>query len=374
MIYFDYAATTPMSEEALSVYIQTSREFFGNSSSLHDEGSRSLFLLEQCRKTLAQLIGGKEDGIYFTSGGTESNLLSIVSLAQASKTKGKHIITSLAEHSSVHAAMAYLEKEGFYITKLPLNSQGTIEPETVAAAIRPDTVLVSLQYANQEIGAIHPIEDIGRLLKQKSILFHSDCVQAFGKLDLCPLLPWVDSLSLSSHKLFGPKGVGAAYIHPSIRWSPLFPGLTHENGFRGGTVDVPAIAAFIAASEKACQTFNLEKEWELRNGLKKKLANSPFRWIESDEASQLPSIIGLTAPSIEGQLVLLKLNERGFAISTGSACDSRSETGTKAIQAMGYSIEEARQFFRVSFSSRTTPEEMGQLGEALLEITSVISC
>lgn len=370
MIYFDYAATSPMSEEALNVYIKASQEFFGNSSSLHDEGSRARFLLEKCRETLANLIGGKQEGIYFTSGGTECNLLSIVSLARAARKKGTHVITSMAEHSSVHSAMAYLEKEGFVITKLPLSSRGIVEPERLAAAIRPDTALVSLQYVNQEIGAINPVEEIGQLLKEKGILFHSDCIQAFGKLDLRPLLKWADSISLSSHKVSGPKGVGAVYIHPTVRWTPLFPGLTHESGFRGGTVDVPAIAAFIAASEKVCQTFNLQKEWSLRYLLKEKLAQSSLRWIETEETRQLPSVIGMTMPGMEGQLVLLKLNEQGCAISTGSACDSRSENGTKAILAMGYSLEEARQFFRISFSSRTTAEEIEKLGDLLLGITS----
>ncbi|OCA92419.1 IscS subfamily cysteine desulfurase [Pseudobacillus wudalianchiensis] len=370
MIYFDYAATSPMSKEALNVYIKASQDFFGNSSSLHDEGSQASFLLKRCRETLADLIGGKQEGIYFTSGGTESNLLSIISLAQAARKKGTHVITSMAEHSSVHSAMAYLEKEGFHITKLPLSSRGMVEPERVAAAIRPDTILVSLQYVNQEIGAINPVEKIGRLLKEKDILFHSDCVQAFSKLDLRPLLQWAHSISLSSHKVSGPKGVGAVYIDPAVRWTPLFPGLTHESGFRGGTVDVPAIAAFIAAAEKACQTFNLQKEWQLRYLLKERLAHSAFHWIETEEAHQLPSVIGMTLPGTEGQLILLKLNEQGCAISTGSACDSRTENGTKAILAMGYSMEKARQFFRISLSSRTTTEEIEKLGDLLLGITS----
>ncbi|MFL0364790.1 IscS subfamily cysteine desulfurase [Pseudobacillus sp. 179-B 2D1 NHS] len=372
MIYFDYAATTPMSEQALSVYIKASQEFFGNSSSLHDEGSQARFLLEQCRETLARLIGGKKEGIYFTSGGTESNLLSIISLARAARKRGNHVIASMAEHSSVHSALAFLEKEGFHITKLPLSSQGVIEPEELAAAIRPDTILVSLQYANQEIGTINPVDKIGRLLKEKGILFHSDCVQAFGKLDLRPLLPWIDSLSVSSHKIFGPKGIGAVYICPSLHWSPLFPGLTHENGFRGGTVNVPAVAAFTAAAEEVCRTSSLQKERELRRLLKEKLTSSSFRWIEADETRQLPSIIGMTIQGMEGQLVLLKLNEQGCAISTGSACDTRSENGTKAILAMGYSIEKARQFFRISLSSRTTIQEIERLGNLLLGITASV--
>lgn len=374
MFYFDYAATTKMSEEALQVYIKANRDFFGNSSSLHNEGGRAQFILEQCRDSLAQLTGAKPEGIYFTSGGTESNILAICSLARSAKKRGSHLITSQAEHSSVHSAMAYLEKEGFQITKLPLNAQGVIDLHELAAAIRPDTVLVSLQYINQEIGTVQPIQKIGPLLKEKGILLHSDCVQAFGKIDLRPIMKWVDSFSVTSHKLFGPKGTGAVYIHPCTRWQPLFPGLTHEKGLRGGTVNVPAIAAFTAAAEAACRSFSLDKEWSLRRRLKKQLTGSPFEWIEADDEQQLPSIIGMKRNGMEGQLVMLKLNEQGFAISTGSACDSRSENGTKAIMAMGCSLEEAKQFFRISFGRFTTHEEMEKLGDGLLQLCSMATC
>lgn len=374
MFYFDYAATTKMSEEALQVYIKANRDFFGNSSSLHNEGGRAQFILEQCRDSLAQLTGAKPEGIYFTSGGTESNILAICSLARSAKKRGSHLITSQAEHSSVHSAMAYLEKEGFQITKLPLNAQGVIDLHELAAAIRPDTVLVSLQYINQEIGTVQPIQKIGPLLKEKGILLHSDCVQAFGKIDLRPIMKWVDSFSVTSHKLFGPKGTGAVYIHPCTRWQPLFPGLTHEKGLRGGTVNVPAIAAFTAAAEAACRSFSLDKEWSLRRRLKKQLTGSPFEWIEADDEQQLPSIIGMKRNGMEGQLVMLKLNEQGFAISTGSACDSRSENGTKAIMAMGCSLEEAKQFFRISFGRFTTHEEMEKLGDGLLQLCGMATC
>ncbi|KKB43421.1 IscS subfamily cysteine desulfurase [Bacillus thermotolerans] len=374
MFYFDYAATTKMSEEALQVYIKANRDFFGNSSSLHNEGGRAQFILEQCRDSLAQLTGAKPEGIYFTSGGTESNILAICSLARSAKKRGSHLITSQAEHSSVHSAMAYLEKEGFQITKLPLNAQGVIDLHELAATIRPDTVLVSLQYINQEIGTVQPIQKIGPLLKEKGILLHSDCVQAFGKIDLRPIMKWVDSFSVTSHKLFGPKGTGAVYIHPCTRWQPLFPGLTHEKGLRGGTVNVPAIAAFTAAAEAACRSFSLDKEWSLRRRLKKQLTGSPFEWIEADDEQQLPSIIGMKRNGMEGQLVMLKLNEQGFAISTGSACDSRSENGTKAIMAMGCSLEEAKQFFRISFGRFTTHEEMEKLGDGLLQLCGMATC
>ncbi|WP_338750394.1 IscS subfamily cysteine desulfurase [Bacillus sp. FJAT-52991] len=367
MPYFDYAATTPMCEEALNVYIEASRQFFGNSSSLHDDGERARFLLDSCRERLATFIGGQQEGIYFTSGGTESNLLAIISLAKQKKDEGTHIITTMTEHSSVHTAMSYLEKEGFQITRLPLNSEGLLEISTLKAAIRQDTILVCLQYVNSEIGTIQPVIEAGMMLKQKGILLHCDCVQAFGKIDLHSLIPYVTSLSIASHKIYGPKGVGAAYISPSIPWQPLFPGISHEKGFRGGTVDVPGIAAFIVAAEKVCQSYSLHKEWNLRQRLKEQLAHSRYEWIEADKEHQLPSIIGMRLAGTEGQLIMLKLNEYGFSISTGSACQASIEGGTKAVQAMGFSEEEAKQFFRISFGEETTLAEIDALAKRLLK-------
>ncbi|OZI10256.1 cysteine desulfurase [Bacillaceae bacterium SAS-127] len=368
MPYFDYAATTPICEEALDVYIEASRQFFGNSSSLHDDGSRARFLLDRCREQLATLIGGEQEGIYFTSGGTESNLLAIISLAKQKKNEGTHVITTMAEHSSVHAAMSYLEKEGFQITRLPLNSQGLLDLSTLEAAIRPETILVCLQSINSEIGTIQPVIEAGKILKEKGILLHCDCVQAFGKIDLQPLLPYVTSLSIAAHKIYGPKGVGAAYLSPAIPWQPLFPGISHEKGFRGGTVDVPAIAAFVAAAEKVCQSYSLDQEWRLRERLKDLLTNSRYEWIEADQEHQLPSIIGIKLARTEGQLIMLTLNEHGFSISTGSACQASIEGGTKAVQAMGLSEEEAKQFFRISFGEPTTLAEVDALAKRLLKI------
>ncbi|MGM7636539.1 IscS subfamily cysteine desulfurase [Bacillus sp. Hm123] len=368
MPYFDYAATTPMCEEALDVYIEASRQFFGNSSSLHDDGGRARFLLDSCRERLATLIGGQQEGIYFTSGGTESNLLAIISLAKQRKNEGTHIITTMAEHSSVYAAMSYLEKEGFQITRLPLNSQGVLEIHTLKAAIRPETILVCLQSINSEIGTIQPILEVGKILKEKGVLLHCDCVQAFGKIDVQPFLPYVTSLSIASHKIYGPKGVGAVYLSPTIPWQPLFPGTPHEKGFRGGTVDVPAIAAFIAAAEKVCQSYSLDQDWRLRERLKDLLTHSRYEWIEANQEQQIPSIIGMKLARTEGQLIMLQLNEHGFSISTGSACQTSIEGGTKAVQAMGLSEEETKQFFRISFGEQTTLAEIDALAKRLLEI------
>lgn len=369
MKYFDYAATTPMCKEALDIYLQTNVEYFGNSASLHDTGSLAQQLLTRCRQVLARLIGCEEEGLYFTSGGTESNLLAIISLARKAGSRGNHIITSMAEHTSVHSAMSFLENEGFEVTRLPLNKQGIITAEAVHAVLRKDTVLVSIQYVNQEIGTIQPIKAISAVLHQKKIMFHCDCVQAFGKLDLRPLLPYIDSLSVSAHKIYGPKGVGAVFLSPRIPFEPVFPGLTHENGFRGGTVNVPGIASLTAAAERLCNNWSLQKDYSLRRRFIEQINGTSCIIIEGKKEQQLPSIIGLRIPGMEAQLVMLKANEAGCAISTGSACQSSSESGTKAVLSMGVSMEEAKQFFRISFGDNTRIEEVDYLSGVIRELS-----
>ncbi|MBM7648964.1 cysteine desulfurase [Bacillus ectoiniformans] len=372
MKYFDYAATAPMCEDAARIYVDMSTRMFGNSSSLHDYGSQADYLLNQCRESMAEMIGGLAEGIYFTSGGTESNILSILSLARKAKNKGKHIITSMAEHSSVHSAMAILEKEGFEITRIAFNQSGLIDLKQLKSSIREDTILVTIQYVNQEIGTIQPAAELGAFLKEKEILFHSDCVQAFGKLDLRPLVAVADSLSLSSHKVRGPKGVGAAYISPTVSWEPVFPGLSHEKGFRGGTVNVPGILAFTAAAEKATRSYSLDHEWKLRSAFKEQLQRSACVFLEADTRHQLPSIIGMRLPGVEGQFVMLEANQEGMAISTGSACQSGVDNGAKATLAMGQTETEAKQFFRVSFGEETTVSDVAALADVLNRMPVII--
>ncbi|WP_342666990.1 IscS subfamily cysteine desulfurase [Domibacillus tundrae] len=358
-MYFDYAATSPMKKEALDIYIEAVHHFSGNTSSPHDEGTRASLLLEQCRTEIASRAGVLKDGIYFTGSGTEGNILALLSLAR-NKPK-KHIITGMAEHTSVHSAMTVLQTEGFNITKMPLNENGIVTAESIIAAIRPDTVLVSIQHINPEIGTIQPIAQIAAEAKKRGILFHTDCVQSFGKVSLDSIN--ADAMTFSAHKIGGPKGCGAMYLSPFIAAKPVFPGLTHEKGIRGGTVDTPAIAAFAEAAKKAA---SLEKLWTLRHLLKEQLEGSSVKWIEGNDSNQYPGVIGMCIPGIEGQLVMLALNAQKMYISTGSACDASSASGMKAALAMGMTMEEARQFFRVSFGPETTEDEVKKLGKALL--------
>lgn len=376
MHYFDYAATTPLHPEAAHVYVKLSEECYGNTSSLHEVGTKAENMLAFCREELAGILNVQSAGIYFTSGGTESNLLSIISLAKANKHRGNHIITTLGEHPSVDSAMSYLKEAGFIVTVIPFTEDGFVDLSLLEEALRSDTILVSVQHINPEIGTIQPLEKIAAILKGRSILFHSDCVQSFGKVDLKTIANMVDSLSISSHKIYGPKGVGATYIHPRHRLDPVFPGLVHESGFRGGTVNVPGIAAFVTAAKRMEETMNRKEIYRVfRDAFLKKMVNYPelFTIYQSENIDrQLPQIIGLGVKNVEGQLIMLELNQQGFAISTGSACKVGQQHASKVMVALRVDLQKTKEFIRISFGNRTTLESVDALGEALIQIAQKI--
>ncbi|WP_113930145.1 IscS subfamily cysteine desulfurase [Bacillus sp. P14.5] len=371
MKYFDYAATTPIDSEALQVYMEAASHFYGNTSSLHDTGTKAAHLLQECRKTLAGLLGVSSEGIYFTSGGTESNHLGILSLALENKHRGTHIITGMAEHSSVHSAMGYLKEQGFEITLLPFKNDGTISLEDLEKAIRHDTILISIAHVNGEIGSVQKIENIARTCQDKGILLHTDMVQSFGKHDLSKIAPLVDSLSVSSHKIYGPKGVGAVYIHPRHPARSIFPSQTHEGGLRGGTVNTPGIAAFISAAEKVSSGSQGADYDRLReifiNGLKARLKESVVI-LEAPPENQVPHVIGLCIKGIQGQWAMLECNRRGFAISTGSACQTGQQAGSKTVMALGLPEQAGKEFIRISFGKDTTKEDVAELVKVLADI------
>ena len=369
MIYFDYAATTPMTAAAIEAYTEAAMKAYGNTSSLHDAGGAASFLLEKTREKVAIKLGVTPDGVIFTGSGTEGNILAILSLARAGK--GKHIITTSAEHTSVHAAMNTLEREGYEVTKLSLNEKGIVDVKMLESLIREDTVLISIQHVNSEIGSIQPVEQIAQIAQQKNIPYHVDCVQSFCKLPIEHFAKEVDALTVSAHKIGGPKGCGAIYLNPRRRIVPVFPGVTHERGIRGGTVDLPAILAMATAMEQFI--YEKDKFEQYRNRLKQLLSDSSCVFIEFEREHQLPSICGLCLKGVEGQFVMLRLNEEGICISTGSACDINSASGTKAILAMGHTITEARQFFRVSFGVETSEEHVEKLASSIKNIAQEVS-
>lgn len=368
MKYFDYAATTSLDPDAASTYVEIACKYFGNSNSLHDMGDTASRIVENCRDEWGRLINVDKNGIYFTSGGTESNFLILHSLLMGTKKEGKHLITSTAEHASIHSAMHVLADKGYEITYLPLSKTGLIDTRLLEETIRPDTVLVSIQHVNSEIGAIQPIKEISTICKRYHILFHSDMVQSFGKIEVKEVTPYVDALSLSSHKFYGPKGVGIAYINPNVPWIPLVLNGSHENGFRSGTVNTAGIASMTVAAQKACSTIskNETKLSKFRKLFTKMIPKESVTIFECTD--QYPGIIGLRAKGIEGQWLMLECNRRGFAISTGSACQVGKQVPSKTMEAFGLAVQEAKEFVRISMGKDTKEDDVRDLANTIKQL------
>ncbi|GIN96809.1 cysteine desulfurase [Siminovitchia terrae] len=368
MKYFDYAASCPLDQEAAEVYVKAASTYYGNSSSLHDVGDQANELLEYSRAQFARFFDVSKDGVFFTSGGSEGNFLAIQTLLTSNVKKGKHIITGMAEHSSVLNSMEKLRQAGWDITMLPFSPDGRIDVGGFRDAVREDTVLASIQHANPEIGTLQPIEEVGQICRENGILFHSDCVQSFGKVDLTTVAHSVDALTISSHKFYGPKGVGAVYLNPALRWDPYVPGTTHEGGFRPGTVNVPGIVAMSAAAEKA--VIGLDVYSEHYRELRKEFLNSldPIQEKCIIYEADLPSTIGIRVAGLEGQLIMNEANLRGFAISTGSACQVSMQTPSKTMVALGVEGKAAKEFTRITLGRETEGEDVRQLGDALVKI------
>ncbi|HLR64650.1 MAG TPA: IscS subfamily cysteine desulfurase [Pseudogracilibacillus sp.] len=366
MVYLDYAATTPMRSEALEAYVEAAKKYFGNESSLHNIGYEAEELLKKCRHTFAHLLKVEAEGIYFTSSGSEANVLTLLSILKGNEDK-KHIMTTKAEHASLYHLFEQLKEEGYEVSYLPLNKDGIVTVDILKTFVREDTVLFASSHVNPEVGGIQPIEAIGRFLQKENILFHVDCVQSFGECDIPVQV--IDSLAISAHKIYGPKGCGLAYIRPGVSWQPVYDGTTHERGFKPGTVDLPAITAFTIAAQLACQEMVLKQGHylALRSYLEKRLVGlERVRIIEC--GSQLPQIVGLTLAGMEGQYTLLSCNEKGIAISTGTACSVSMQDPSRTMLALGYDEDVARQFVRISFGKETSQEDLDLFVAALEQL------
>ncbi|TDL30637.1 aminotransferase class V-fold PLP-dependent enzyme [Jeotgalibacillus sp. S-D1] len=367
MIYLDYAATAPMKEEAIQTYIEAVRRYPGNPSSLHDSGSEAEDLFEQCKEKLADLLHGDKKGIYFTSGGSESNDLAIRSIAKGNAERGRHIITTKLEHPSVLSAFAALEEDGFQVTYLPVDEHGLVSLSSIENSLSEQTILVALQHVNHEIGTTQAIKDIGLFLKSRGIILHCDCVQSFGKLPIDVKELNIDSLSISSHKVGGPKGVGAVYINPSIHWKSVYHHATHQKGFRPGTINVPGIASFITAASISID--EMDKYHSHYVSLKEHWSNliRPYSSsLKIEGMCQLPSIIGMTSNCFQGQFLMLECNRRQLAVSVGSACHIGQQNPATTITAIGKSIDEANRFIRISLGPNTVTHHLDLLFNALL--------
>ncbi|WNB93280.1 IscS subfamily cysteine desulfurase [Bacillus sp. NEB1478] len=374
MLYLDYAATTPMSKKALEAYIHTSENYFHNTESLHACGQNSKDLLEHARTSLAELIGKESRGIYFTGGGSDGNFLALTSLVFGSQ-KGKHILSSNIEHPSVDYTLNYLEKNGFEVTRVPVDSSGSITIEEINKHIRPDTILATIQHVNSETGTMQDIESIGGFLNKKGILFHSDCVQSFTKVKMNHFKSIkLDAFTMSAHKIFGPKGTGAVYISPKIHISPILSHVTHEQGFRPGTVDLPSVVAFVTAASDAINKHSVHYKHvsSMRNLFTSLILENNNIIIEGSLKSS-PYILPIRIKSIEGQIVMQELNRMNISVSTGSACQNGQQEPSRTLLAIGRTDSEAHGLVRISFSHLTKEKDIYDLCKALNEISNKLS-
>ena len=360
-IYTDNAATTKMSDTALAAMLPCLQDNYGNPSSLHSVGQRAAEALQGARETVARCLGCDPKEIIFTSGGSEADNQAIISAARWGALKGKkHIISTAFEHHAVLHTLKKLEKEGFEVELLPVGTTGTITPEQVAAAIRPDTALVTIMYANNEIGSILPIPEIGAVCREKGVIFHTDAVQAAGHLHIDVKAQNIDMLSLSGHKFHGPKGSGVLYARKGIPLVNVIEGGAQERGKRAGTENLPAIVGMAAALQEACDHIdeNAAKVSALRDKLISGLSKIPHSAINGDPVHRLPGNVNFCFEGIEGESLLLLLDAKGICASSGSACTSGSLDPSHVLLAIGRPHEVAHGSLRLSLCEWNTEEEV----------------
>ena len=371
-VYADNAATTRMSDKAVAAMTPYFQQFYGNPSSLHTVGQQAAEALAGARRRVADCLGCSFKEITFTSGGSEADNQAIVSAARIGERKGKkHIISTAFEHHAVLHTLKKLEKEGFEVTLLGVGPTGTITPQQVAEAIREDTCLVTIMYANNEIGSILPIPEIGRVCHEKGVLFHTDAVQAAGHLHINVKEQSIDMLSLSGHKFHGPKGVGALYVRGGIPLVNVIEGGAQERGKRAGTENVPGIAGMAAALEDACAHMeeNRVKVTALRDRLIQGLSKIPHSAVNGDLEHRLPGNVNLCFEGIEGESLLLLLDAAGICASSGSACTSGSLDPSHVLLAIGRPHEVAHGSLRLSLCEWNTQEEVDHI---LREVPRVV--
>ncbi len=370
-IYMDYAATTPTDAQVLGAMMPCFGKVFGNPSSLHGFGQEARTAMEGAREKIAAFLGATPAEIVFTSGGTESDNLAIKGTAWANRKKGDHIITSAIEHHAVLEACRFLEQEGFRVTYLPVDHDGLVDPAAVEKAITDRTFLVSIMHANNEIGTIQPIADIGRIAKGKGVLFHTDAVQTFGRLPFAVDDLHIDLLSASAHKLYGPKGIGLLFIRKGTRITPLVHGGGQEGGRRSSTQNIPGIVGFGKAVELAAA--EIHEEGRRLGALRDRLIRGISDRIDgvrlNGHATQrLPNNINLSVEAVEGESLILSLDMMGIACSTGSACSSSSLEPSHCLLAIGLPHELSHGSIRFSLGRYTKESDIDAVLEALPQV------
>lgn len=363
-IYLDYAATTPVDPEVLEVMTAALRENYGNASSIHASGRTAHRALDQARRQVAASVGASPEEIFFTSGGSESNNWALKGIAMSLREKGRHVITGAIEHHSVLHTCDWLEKQGFEISRLPVDACGRISPESVLGAIRPDTILISIMMANNEIGTLEPVTEIGQIAREKGILFHTDAVQAFGAIPIDTGKTPLDLMSLSAHKIYGPKGVGALYVRKGVRPEALVHGGAQERGRRAGTENTAGIVGFGKAAEIAAARMEADSSRirELRDLLIRGiLTEIPGSRLNGDPVRRLPNNASFSFEDIDGEALLLRLDLIGIEGSAGSACTSGSLDPSHVLKAIGLSREQALGSLRLTLGRETGENDIQEV-------------
>jgi cysteine desulfurase len=370
-VYLDHAATTPLHPEVLSLMYEFMRDTFGNPSSVHSFGREAKRCIQDARQKVADLIGATPEEIYFTSGGTEADNIAIIGTAMARRKNGNHIITSAIEHHAVIDTFKYLAKNGFETTFLPVDKYGMVDPDDLAGAIRKETVLVTIMHANNEIGTIQPIAEIGRITRERGVALHSDAVQTLAKIPVNVDDLGVDLLSLSAHKIYGPKGVGALYARKGMRLQPIMHGGGQERKLRSGTENTPGIVGFGKAAEIGAR--EMEQESARVRGLRDKLirqvlAEVPSVTLNGHPEQRLPNNANFSIALVEGESLVLSLDLEGVAVSSGSACSSGSLQPSHVLKALGLPYEMMHGSLRMSLGRANSEEDIDYVVEALKNI------
>lgn len=374
-VYADNAATTEMSRAAKDIMIDALEKTWGNPSSLHTNGQEAKTALESARETIAACLGAEAREIYFTSGGSEADNQAIISAALQGAKKGKkHLISTKFEHHAVLHTLKKLEKQGFEVTLLDVHSNGIVTAEDVRSALREDTALVSVMYANNEIGTVQPIREIGALCRERKIPFHTDAVQAVGHIRVNVKEDNIDMLSLSAHKFHGPKGVGVLYARKGTILSSLIEGGAQERGKRAGTENVPAILSMAAALKESCEKMeeNTAKILPMREYLIQELTKIPHSVLNGDREQRVPGTVNLCFEGIEGESLLLLLDAKGIEASSGSACTSGSLDPSHVLLALGLPHEVAHGSLRLSVGEYNTMEEMVYVAKEVRQVVEYL--
>ncbi len=361
MIYMDHSATSPVDPEVFEAMKPYFTDSFGNASTLYSLGREGKMAMESAREEVASIIGAEPKEVIFTSGGTESDNIAILGTVYKLKKKGNHIITSDIEHPAVDETCKYLEKNGYTVTYLPVYKDGIVKVSDLENAITEETILITIMHANNEIGTIQPIAEIGTIAKDKGIVFHTDAVQTVGKIPVDVKELNVDLLSLSSHKLYGPKGVGALYVRKGVRLEPIMHGGGHERGIRPGTENVPGIVGLGKACSIAQE--NLDNDAKLLTLLRNRLINGVLEqnedsYLNGHRTKRLPNNANFRFTGIEGESLILHLDSKGIAASTGSACSSTKLEPSHVLMAIGLKEVEAHGSLRISLGHENTEEDI----------------